>query len=140
MATIHGRNVAIHMDDTSGASQNVGGDFNNVTFSWTRDNPDATTFGKDSTQRMAGLRDATISVAAFWNNAANGATCIFGGLMAGSTITRVKWLPGGSTTGCLFWTGCFLLSKYEEVGPVNGPLAANYELQLASGSISASTV
>jgi len=140
MPTLHGSNYRIHMEDTAGASQNVGGDFNNVTFSWTRDNPDTTTFSKDSIQRMAGLRDATVSVTALWNNAANGATCIFGALMPGSTITRVKLFPAGSTTGCTFWTACFLPSKYEEVAPVNGPMAANYELQLASGSISASTV
>ena len=140
MAQIHGRNLKLHIDDVSAASQDFTGDFNNITFSWTRDNPDVTTFGKDTIQRMAGLRDATLSYSGIFNTGTVTAACVIGGLMNGSALTRVRWFPAGSTTGCMFWTGCFLVSKYEEVGPVNGPMAINMEMQMASGSVSASTV
>lgn len=140
MANQHGTNTKLHVSDSSAASQDLSGDLNNVTLSWSRNNAIVTALGDNSVQRISGLRDATITATVVWNSGTNAATCVIGGLMGASAITLVKWMPAGCITGCLMWTGCFLPSAYDETGPIDGAVGATFTLQLASGSLSASTV
>ncbi len=138
---IHGRNQILHLWDSAGTSRHVSGDLNNITLSWSRSNPETTTLGNDSIQRISGLRDATLSITAIWNSeSASGINDVLDDLMSGSVVTLLRYLPGGCTTGCQFWTGCFLLSSWETAGPLDAPVGMSAEFQLASGSLSASVI
>lgn len=139
MAKRHGRNFIVHAWDNAGGSQNITPDLTSVTLSFTRDNPAVTTFGKDSVQRISGIRDATVTGAAVYDNETITAS-LLRDLQSSSTVTLLRLIPAGSTTGCPMWTGCFLLSAYEETAPIDGPVAATFTFQLASGSLSASVI
>ena len=141
MPFIHGRNSALAIWDSSAASQLVQGDLNSISFSWTRDNPETTTMGKDTKQRIAGVRDATVSFAGIWNaSAVLGIDTVCSALMTASTIALLKYYPAGVTTGCAFYTGCFLLSEYSLQSTLSGAVSVTGTFNMASGSMSASTV
>lgn len=141
MPVFHGKNGKIFVQDIAGSLRDISGDLNNVTLSWTRDNPTTTTFGMDSESRIAGVRDAQLSLAGVYSPSANvSAASVLQELMTGSAVTLIKWAPGGSISGSPFYTACFLLSQFEAQGPQNGPGGISATFQLASGSLSASTV
>jgi len=141
MANMHGKNSVIVLYDSGGASQNLSGDTNNVSLQWSRDNPDITTFGKDTVHRLAGLRDYTLSVTGISNNAGSATSDTLDDIMTGSGYTTFKYYPYGNVTaGCEFWTGSAILSSYEETSPLNGPVGFSYVLQAGSGSLTASVV
>ena len=141
MPKVHGMNSTILVWDASNASRNISGDLNSATLFYTRDNPDVSTFGNNDVQRIAGLRDCTLSGAGFYNtDDSTGIDAIFSGLISSSVYTLVKFVPGPCSSGSPLYTGCFLLSQYEISGPQNGPIGVNYTFQLASGSLSASSV
>lgn len=140
MPQIHGRNSLLHIWDNAGTSRNVTFDLSSITLSFGRDNPAATTFGDDSVQRISGIRDATLSGAFIWNTDTNALRDVIEDLTSTSTVTLLRWMPGGCTTGCPFWTGCFLLSAYEENSTLDGAIQSTFSFQLASGSLSASAV
>jgi len=140
MPQIHGRNWSLHIWDNSAASRNATPDLTSLSLSWSRNNPDATTFGKDSVQRISGLRDATLSGAFIYNTDTNGIRDVLEDLTSTSTVTLLKFISASGVAGCPMWTGCFLLSAYEESVPLDGPVAATFTFQLASGSLSASVV
>lgn len=137
---IHGKNAQIFIWDTAGACQNVSGDANNVALDWSRDNPDVTTFGKDTTQRISGIRDYSLQVAGIYSaESGSGIQAVLAAHLAASSNALFKFYKGPST-GCEFWTGCTLVSAYQETAPVNGPVALSFTLQASSGSLTASTV
>lgn len=140
MQGIHGTNTTLVIWDSAGASQNVSGDLNSVDLDWSRDNPNSTTFGQNTTQRIAGIRDYTLSVAAIFNNGASSAASAISQAIAGSYNVLFKWYPVPLTTGCEFWTGCALPSSYKESANLSGPVAVSFTLQAGSGSLSGSTV
>lgn len=137
----HGKNGKFYVWDAAGACQDLSGDANSITMSWTRDNPETTTFGFDSVQRIAGIRDATFQGAGLYNACATlAAACILADIMAASINTLIKWMPNGSSSGCHVWTGCFLINQFEVQGPQNAPVGLSFGFQLASGSLTASRV
>lgn len=141
MSNIHGKNAFIMLTDSSAASADLSGDTNQWTFTWSRDNPDTTTFQKESVQRISGLRDGALSVAGVWNNndgASTATGCVLRSLMSGSMNTLMRIAPA-KVAACPLFAACMLVSSYEESAPVNGVVAFSYTLQLASGSVSAST-
>ena len=141
MTQIHGRNATVIMYDAGGASQNIAGDINSYTLTWSRDNPDVTTFTKDTVQRISGIRDATMSIAGIWNTeSASGNDAVMNGLLAGSANALIRFMPAGCTTGCAHYTGCFLVSQYQMQAALTGAVAWTGTMQLSSGSISASSV
>lgn len=138
MPQIHGRNSLLHIWDNAGTSRNVTFDLSSITLSYSRDNPAVTTFGDDSVQRISGIRDATLSGAFIWNSdSASGLRDVIEDLTSTSTVTVIRWLPGGCTTGCPIWTGCYLLSAYEENATLDGAVQATFTFQLAAGSLTA---
>lgn len=141
MPFAHARNGKLFAWDSSGTCRDISGDLNNITLAWNRDNPETTTLGKDTIQRMAGLRDVTLTGAAVWNSdSGSGAWDVLDDLMSGSIVTLLKYVPGASITGCPMLTGCFLISALGLAGPVNAPTGLTFSFQIASGSLSASTV
>lgn len=138
MPFVHGKNATIWVWDASGTCRNLSGDKNSITLAWDKNNPETTTFGKVATQRIAGLTDATLSGAGIWNSDdTTGLDDVLGGILAASTPTLVQFSPAGSLAGCPMYSACYQMSKYDVIGPIGGVVAANWEFQLASGSLTA---
>jgi hypothetical protein len=135
----HGRNAKLYIDNADAAAcTNISGDLNSVTVTWTRDNPDVTTFGQDSHQRIAGLRDFTMTGAYVWNGAeasGSAAAQTLDALLTGSMPTRMQYAPAGSITGCPLYTACVLVNSHSHTAGVNAAIVGNFSLQLASGSV-----
>jgi len=140
MAQIHGLNTKIFIWDSGGTSRDISADFNSVTLSYTRETAETTTFSDTDTNRVPGVRDAQLSGAGVWNSGASNLDSVMQGIMTASIFTLLKYYPGGCSTGCPHYTGCFLLTQYEITGGIAAPVAFNYTFLLGNGSLSASTV
>jgi hypothetical protein len=136
---ILGTNTTLYVFTTSG-SLDITGDFNNSNLQWSRNNPDTTTYGKTTTQRISGLRDYSFDFAGIFNSGSVTAFDYLKTDMNASVYTLFKWAPAGSITGCPFFMACALLSAFNVESPVGGPVAMSMTLQAGAGSLSASTV
>ncbi len=142
MAAVHGKDVKILVWDSTGSSRDISPDMNSITLTHTRDNPTITTFSQTTESRIAGIRDGQLSGAGIYNSScANlAAASILDELMAGSLITTVQIAPAGSVAGRPKYTACMLLSQFEVQGTNTAPVGISFTFQMASGSISASTI
>lgn len=141
MPFVHGKNTVIFVWDAAGTCRNISGDKNSVTLSWSRNNPETTTFGKIAMQRIAGLHDVTLSGTGIFNtDDTTGIDAVFSGIMNASLNTLIQLAPAGSVSGCPLYSACYQMSKYDIVGPVNGVAAVNWEFQHGSGSLTAASV
>lgn len=136
-ARVHGSKAVLFLDNQSGACQNVTGDTNNITSNFSKNNPDSTTLGNNTMQRIDGLRDFTLDVSSIWETGDSGDTTIelLDEMYAGSLTTRAQYAPGGSVSGCPLYTASMRLATYSQAQPVDGIATANYSLQIASGSL-----
>lgn len=141
MPYIHGKNSALAIWDTAGASQLVQGDVTSFTFSWTRDNPETTTMGKDTKQRIAGIRDAKLSIAGIYSSsAANALDTVLKAHLAASSNALINVYMAGVTTGCAFYTACYLPSELSIQSSVTAAVSITGAFDISSGSVSASVV
>lgn len=138
MAQQHGTNAIIEIWDTSSASQDLSGDTTSYTISWTKDNPDSTTLGNDTHQRISGLRDANLSFSSIYDTqATSGVDAVMRAILAGSGNTLVKLYPGGNITGCPVYSACMQANAWEMTAPVDGIVTATGGFDISSGSITA---
>ena len=100
MAQSHGRNAIIKIEDDGGTVRDLSGDMNSVTLTWTKENFDTMTFGKDNMQRISGFRDVTLTGAGIWNGTeTTSIDAVLSGLLSGSKVTVACYAPGGSVSG-----------------------------------------
>lgn len=138
---IHGRNAKLFVWDAAAACRDVSGDSNDITLNWTRSDVDTTTFGNDTMQRIAGIRDATLSFAALYNGGSpTGIDFVSACLMTASGPQLIKFLPAGCITGCTYYAACMLLDKWDIKAVVTDHVAVTGEFHMASGSVTASQV
>lgn len=129
-----GTNIILQLFTSSG-SLDVSGDFNTSQLKYTRNNPQTTTYGKTTEQRIAGIRDWNLSFAGIYNSGTNTAFTYILADMAASLNTLMKWSPQASQTGNPYFSGCGLLSNIQYTGPVGGPTAMSFDMQSAAGSL-----
>ena len=133
MTQVLGSNVALHLFPSGAASLNVSADLNSVTLKHSRNNPETTTFGKTTAQRIAGIRDYSIDFAGIWNSGSI-AVDVLATEMGASTNTLFRLAPA-SVAASPMYTGCALISDWTVTGPVGGPVAMSFTLQSAAGSL-----
>ncbi len=133
---VHGKRSILILWDATGASRNASGDMNSITFTWTRDNTDSTTFGQDSIQRVPGILDAKLAGAAIFSGAdTTGIDAVLSSILSSSNNTLIQYLPAGSFSGSPVYSGCYLLDQYEISGEIKSTVAVSWAFSLASGSI-----
>ena len=138
MPNIHGSKATLFLDDINGACQSVSGDVTGVTFTRTKNNPESTTLGNNTVQRIDGLRDATMDVTAIFNGAsAAGVVTLLDQIYAGSLLTRCAYLPAGCVAGCPVYTGCMRLNNFAQNSPVDGITTVNFSMAIGAGSMTA---
>lgn len=138
MGKIHARNASFYLEDSSGASQAMGGLMNSITLSWSADAPDVTGFGEDNRQRLSnGLKDWEISFNAFYSSAANEIDEVLSGILAGSTSFKLG--PSGSSSGSIQYAACAILTEYSMEFQVDGAATVSGTLVARTGSITRTT-
>ena len=142
MADIHGRLADLYVDDTADTCRQIRGDLNNITFNRSKNNPESTTFGDDTTQRLAdSLRDASIDFSGIFNTGAlPNIVSAMDQIYGSGCITRVQYFPAGNSASNPVYTGCMVMSAYSSNTPVDGVGTVTATFQIASGSITAACV
>ena len=141
MANVHGSKAKLWLDNIAGTCVNVSGDVTGVTFTRTKNNPESTTFGDNTVQRIDGLRDATMDVTAIFNGCAvSGVVTVLDELYAGSLTTRTQYLPSGCVSGSPIYTASMRLNNFAQNSPVDGIVTVNFSLGIASGSVTSACV
>lgn len=139
MSNVHGSKAVLKALDQTGSEQDLSGDVTSVTFSRSKNNPESTTFGKNTVQRIDGLRDVTMDVTAVWeDNAVDGVVSFLDDMYAGSLLALVHYMPGGSlaSSGSPKYSTCMRLNSYAQNSPVDGITTVNFSMSVGSGSVS----
>ena len=139
MSQVHGNQAVIHIIGSL-ASLNATGDLNNFTVRWDKNNPEVTTYGFNTVQRISGVLDYSIDSSGIYNS---GATCVYSQLVAemnASTPTFFRIAPAGSISGSIVFSGCAFVSTVGITGPQNGPVAMTFTLQSGAGSLTAACI
>lgn len=138
MARVIARNASLYLEDSSAACQSMSGLTNSITLGQTAEAPEVTAFGEATRTRLAdGLKDWELSFDAFFSSGANEVDAVLSGILA--TATLFKFGPTGSTSGCIMYTACGVLTDYsmdfgvEDAGTVSGTISAR------SGSLTRGT-
>ena len=138
MANVHGSKAKLWLDDIAGACQDVSGDVTGVTFTRTKNNPESTTFGNNTVQRIDGLKDATMDVTAVFESASgSGVVAVLDDLYQGSLLSRMQYCPAGSVSGSAVYTASMRLNSFAENSPVDGIVTVNFSMSIGSGSVTA---
>ncbi len=138
MSNVHGSKAVIKAYDQVSNLQNLSGDVTSVTFSRSKNNPESTTFGQNTVQRIDGLRDVTMDVTAVWeDNAADGVVSFLDDMYSGSLNALILYMPGGSLTssGSPQYSACMRLNSYAQNSPVDGITTVNFSMSIGSGSV-----
>lgn len=139
MSQVHGNQAVVHLIGSL-ASLNATGDLNNFTLRWDKNNPEVTTYGFTTVQRISGVRDYSIDLAGIFNS---GATCVYSQLVAdmnASIPTLFRLAPAGSVSGSPVMSGCAFISTVGMTGPQNGPVAMTFTLQSGAGSLTSACI
>ena len=138
MGQIHGTVAELRIDEADGTEQTISGDLNNITFTRSKNNPEVTTFGDNTVNRLDGLRDLVLDATGVFNSTTAGNIIpLLDDLDAGSSVTLVKYLPAGSVTGEPIYTACMLLNNYAINEPLDGVVTVNFSMAIANGSMTA---
>lgn len=145
MGQFHGTTAELYIDEyacalVSGACTAVQGDLNSITFTRSKNNPEVTTFGDDTINRLSGLRDVVLDATGVFNSGAVVLVGILDDLFTGSLVTRVQYFPGGNTTGEPVYTASMRLNNYAVNEPLDGVVTVNFSMAIAEGSLNSACV
>lgn len=131
MSRYAGRNTALKILDSTGASRQISGRANTATLNFTSEEVDVTSFGALYRERIAdALRDWTIDIGGFWDGAASQIDEILHGVLA--ACTSLCFGPSGSTTGMVQYSGCAILMDYSVESAVDGAVTFSATFTAAS--------
>jgi predicted secreted protein len=135
MAFTHGKDSVFKLDNASGSLTDISTYVNNVDFPETADVSETTTLGADNKTYIAGLKDATISLAGLWDATAD---AIFGAVVGQSATLSYEYSPEGTASGKIKYTGEAILTSYAISSPVGDAVGYSADLQV-SGAITRGT-
>tara|TARA_Y100000052_G_C2920093_1_gene67708 strand:+ start:340 stop:750 length:411 start_codon:yes stop_codon:yes gene_type:complete len=135
MAFTHGKDSVFKLDNASGSLTDISSFVNNVDFPETADVSETTTLGADNKTYIAGLKDATISIAGLWDATAD---AIFGAVVGQSATLSYEYSPEGTASGKIKYTGEAILTSYAISSPVGEAVGYSADLQV-SGAVTRGT-
>ena len=135
MAFTHGKDSVFKLDNASGSLTDISSFVNNVDFPETADVSETTTLGADNKTYIAGLKDATISLAGLWDATAD---AIFGAVVGQSATLSYEYSPEGTASGKIKYTGEAILTSYAISSPVGEAVGYSADLQV-SGAVTTGT-
>ena len=138
MGKIVARNASIYLDDSNSACQSFSALTNQISFSRTAEAPDVTSFGANDRERLAdGLKDWELSFNGFFSTAANETDAILSGILG--EATAVKFGLSGSTSTCVLYTACAVLTDYSMDFGVADAATVSFTVVGRSGSMTRTT-
>lgn len=138
MSKIVARNASLYLEDSTGASQSMSGLLNTINLSRTAEAPDVTGFGNDNRQRLSnGIKDFQLTFNAFFSSGTNEVDEVLNGILSGSTMFQFG--PSGSSSGCILYSGCAVLTEYAMDFSVEGAATVSGTLMARSGSVTRGT-
>ena len=135
MAFVHGKNSVFKLDNASGSSTDISAFVNNVDFPETADVAETSVLGASNKTYLAGLKDANISLAGFFDATAD---AIFGAVIGQSATLSFEYSPEGTASGKIKYTGECILTNYALSSPVGDAVAYSCDLQV-SGAVTRGT-
>ena len=135
MAFTHGKDSVFKLDNASGSLTDISSFVNNVDFPETAEVSETTTLGADNKTYIAGLKDATISLAGLWDATAD---AIFGAVVGQSATLSYEYSPEGTASGKIKYTGEAILTSYSISSPVGDAVGYSADLQV-SGAVTRGT-
>lgn len=136
MAFVHGKGTKFKIDTGADALTDISAYLNNVDVSWEVDTPETTTFGNSDRTYIAGLRNATISIAGIWDATLD---AVIASQPAGATtLLNFEYGPAGLTGGLVKYSGTCLLTSYSLGSPVDGVATFSADYQV-SGAVTVGT-
>ena len=135
MAFTHGKDSVFKLDNAAGSLTDISSFVNNVDFPETADVSETTTLGADNKTYIAGLKDATISLAGLWDATAD---AIFGAVVGQSATLSYEYSPEGTASGKIKYTGEAILTSYAISSPVGEAVGYSADLQV-SGAVTRGT-
>jgi len=134
MGKIVARNASIYLDDSNSACQSFSALTNTISFSRTAEAPDVTSFGSNDRERLAdGLKDWELSFNGFFDTAANQTDAVLNGILG--EATRVHFGPSGSTSTCVMYAACAVLTDYSMDFGVADAATVSFTVVGRSGSM-----
>ena len=135
MAFVHGKNSVFKLDNASGSLTDISAFVNNVDFPETADVAETSVLGASNKTYLAGLKDANISLAGFFDATAD---AIFGAVIGQSATLSFEYSPEGTASGKIKYTGECILTNYALSSPVGDVVAYSGDLQV-SGAVTRGT-
>ena len=135
MAFTHGKDSVFKLDNASGSLTDISTYVNNVDFPESADVSETTTLGADNKTYIAGLKDATISLAGLWDATAD---AIFGAVVGQSATLSYEYSPEGTASGKIKYSGEAILTSYAISSPVGDAVGYSADLQV-SGAVTRGT-
>ena len=143
MGQFHGVTAVLYLDERTSSSQvckAMTGDLNSITFTRSKNNPEVTTFGDNTINRLDGLRDVVLDAVGVFNSGADTVIGVLDGLFTNSLVSRMQFFPDGNVSGEPSYIACMLLNNYAVNAPLDGVVTVNFGMQIASGSLTATCV
>tara|TARA_B100000745_G_scaffold297818_1_gene245329 strand:+ start:226 stop:645 length:420 start_codon:yes stop_codon:yes gene_type:complete len=109
MAKISGVASYVAIDNSAGSLQDISNDLSSVDNSSSQNLLDVTGMDKSAVEKIIGLRDNSLSLSGYYNNAANMSNQVLSS-MSGNRSVVISL--GGNTTGNPRFRGEFLISSY----------------------------
>ena len=135
MAFVHGKDSVFKLDNASGSLTDISAFVNNVDFPETADVAETSVLGASNKTYLAGLKDANISLAGFFDATAD---AIFGAVIGQSATLSFEYSPEGTASGKIKYTGECILTNYALSSPVGDVVAYSGDLQV-SGAVTRGT-
>ena len=135
MAFVHGKSSVFKLDNASGSLTDISSFVNNVDFPETADVAETSVLGASNKTYLAGLKDANISLAGFFDATAD---AIFGAVIGQSATLSFEYSPEGTASGKIKYTGECILTNYALSSPVGDVVAYSGDLQV-SGAVTRGT-
>ena len=135
MAFVHGKNSVFKLDNASGSLTDISAFVNNVDFPETADVAETSVLGASNKTYLAGLKDANISLAGFFDATAD---AIVGAVIGQCATLSFEYSPEGTASGKIKYTGECILTNYALSSPVGDAVAYSCDLQV-SGAVTRGT-
>lgn len=127
MAFIHGKNTGVLVKQ-----YDLSAYFNSADSAYTADTAEVTTFGASAKSYIAGMKDATVSLAGFWDGDANAVDSVLSAALGGAALITIA--PAGlATVGNPAILADALTTSYGVSATVGDAVAVSAEAQVSGG-------
>lgn len=139
MGKIVARNASLGVDDSTGACRAMSALASNIKLTWSAEAPEVTSFGQNNKERLPnGIQDWELTADMFWSSGANEVDAVMAGI-GPSGSTRIIFGPSGSTSTCIMYSACAVLTKYDMTFSLAGAAQASITFTGRSGSLTRGT-